>query len=168
MTELSSLEPSTANVTDLEGQTAILSRGNLNSRILQNPLLTVCTTLIFNSVSVTEIEGGLNVNFVCPICKETWQLTIMFDDYDDSGTYDFNDLINTTFPDHNVPDSERNRELDKAGILQFPIGSDCPFSLTQIALYLAAHLDVNGFQSCIQKSSDEGVDGIPDGWWQTQ
>jgi len=90
----------------------------------------------------------------------------MFDDYDGSGAYDFNDLINTFFPNHGVPDTWRNQQLDKAGLLQFPIDSDCPFSNTEISLFLAAHLDSNIFQNCIQKSSEEGADGIPGDWWQ--
>lgn len=67
----------------------------------------------------------------------------MFDDYANSDAYDTNGLITTMFPAH-----------------------DCQFDNTFISLFLAAHLDSNGFQTCLQKSSDEGADGIPDDWWQ--
>jgi hypothetical protein len=145
--------PSTANVTDLSGQQAS-SGGSLTQAkmridgIVQNPAQTSCTTLIFNVISVTEITGGLAVNFVCPVCGATWSLTFMFDDYDGSGTYDMNELINTAFPDHNDP-----------------TGNDCSFGNAAISLFLAAHLDSNGFYNCMQKSSGEGADGIPDNWW---
>jgi len=146
---MSAIASSTANVTDLEsdassgGSTADLKSG----RTIQNPAPTPCTTLIFNAVSVREITGGLAVNFVCPVCGAAWSLTIMFDDYDGSGTYDMNSLINTMFPDHN----------DQTG-------NDCSFSNTPISLFLAAHLDSTGFYNCMQESTDGN--GIPDNWWQ--
>lgn len=150
---MSTITPSTANVTDLAVQQTQSegSTGKLKSGItVQNPAPTPCTILIFNAISVTETNGGLTVNFTCPVCGASWSLTIMFDDYDGNGTYDFNDLINIAFPDHN----------DQSG-------DDCSFSNAAINLFLAAHLDSSGFQTCIQKASDEGADGIPDNWWQT-
>lgn len=144
---MSVIASSTANVTDLESVAS--SNGSttqLHSALggtVQNPAPTPCTTLIFNAITVTEITGGLAVNFICPVCGATWSLTIMFDDYDGSGTYDMNNLINTTFPDHN----------------------DCSFSNTTISLFLAAHLDSTGFYNCMQESTDGN--GISDNWWET-
>jgi hypothetical protein len=120
------------------------------ARLLNNPAPVPCQVLILNSVSATSITGGLTVNFTCPVCGATWALTIIFNDYDDSGAYDMDSLVNTTFPDHD----------DSAG-------NDCSFSNTQISLFLAAHLDSTGFYDCIQRSDAEGANGIPDGWWQT-
>ncbi len=148
---MSVIEPTTANVTDLESAAQSGSEGstgNLKSGgAVQNPAPASCTVLIFNAVSITDIQGGLAVNFVCPVCGATWSLTIMFDDYDGSGTYDMNNLINTAVPDHN--------DLT---------GNDCSFSNTAISLFLAVHLDSIGFYNCMQESTDEN--GIPANWWQ--
>jgi hypothetical protein len=40
-------------------------------------------------------------------------------------------------------------------------------SLTQIALFIAVHKEINSLpRFCIQKSSEEGAGGIPENWWQ--
>jgi hypothetical protein len=156
---MSIIDSSTANVTDLEsvasgGSSTTQSQSALGGTV-QNSTAVPCTTLIFNAISVTEITGGLVVNFVCPVCGATWSLTIMFDDYDGSGTYDMNELIAITYPDHD--DSS---------------GNDCTFSNTVINLNLEAHLDGTvGFCFCMQASPisdmlNKNTGEVISYWWQ--
>ncbi len=79
------------------------------------------------------------------MCGATWSLTVLFDDYGGSGVYDMNSQITMTFPVHS-----------------------CDFDNAPISLFLAAHLDGNGLQTCLQRSDEEGADGIPTDWWVPQ
>jgi Zn-finger nucleic acid-binding protein len=107
----------------------------------------VNSKLIFNAVKFDE--ASLAPNFLCPECKGVWQPKLDLTQLAKSESYDFNKLVSFLIPNH---------QNEKAKTV-------CSMQGKTIELFMAVHKDKNGYACCIQKSSEEGTNGITGNWW---
>jgi hypothetical protein len=114
--------------------------------------------LYFNAVTVNEKDGVLTVNpqFLCPKCGE-------------NKTVAAKSLTPITVK------SDAIATIDKATqqpLAAFDFNKQVDFIMpccgSKISLFLAVHRDKRGTQTAIQKSTEEGKEGIPIDWWKAR
>lgn len=103
--------------------------------------------LYFNSIDFIRLEDGIGIRLVCPICKRGKLIKRSVGSIFPA-TFDFNRKVSFTIPDHD----------DKEG-------NSCVASGKNVELFVAVHRDADGLQICIQRSDEEGKDGIAENWW---
>lgn len=96
------------------------------------------TELCFNAVGFNYDVEGVNPHFTCPSCHKAFE-----------------------------PKVKPVPVLPPVFDFNQKIAFLCPNCQAKIVLFVALHKDINGLQLCIQKSSEEGADGIPSDWWRT-
>jgi hypothetical protein len=96
----------------------------------------VYTKICFNGLIISKVPFSLEPNFSCPNCQNNFKPKYMPTAVLPTN-YNFNQLVTFT----------------------------CINCSSEIKLYVALHNDADGLQCCIQRSSEEGVGGIPVNWW---
>lgn len=104
--------------------------------------------LLFSEIAFRNLEDGVNPNFLCPLCRHSWQPRLSVGT-DFPQVFDYNQKVEFTIPNHDDP---RN-------------GESCSASGEKIELFVALHKDVDGVKLLVQTSKEEGTDGIPENWW---
>lgn len=103
--------------------------------------------LYFSSIDFKKLEDGVGIRLTCPVCKRTKMVKRAIG-RTFPAVFDINRKVNFTIPVHN----------DK-------LGNPCNASGKDVELFVAVHRDSDGLQICIQRSDEEGKNGIAENWW---